>query len=68
MKSIIAQEVAGLPRGVARNVMKRVESSESRLMTSIPELLKKHFDQCKQPSLKSSIAGKSETFYVLING
>ncbi|XP_028417258.1 focadhesin-like [Dendronephthya gigantea] len=56
LKSIVAQEISNLPRGVEHSKMKAVQASENKSMSSIPEQLKKQYDKCKQPSLKSSIA------------
>ena len=56
LKSIVSEEVSNLPRGVAHNTIKSVETTESKSMASIPEFLKKEYEKCKQPSLKSFIA------------
>lgn len=65
-KNIISEEVSNLPRGVAHSKMKKFEISETKFMASIPELLRRQYDKCKQPALKCSIAGKINEF--IFNG
>ena len=61
LMSVVLEEVSNLPRGVAHSKIKSVETSENKLMASIPELLKRQYDKCKQPSLKSFIAGMEDS-------
>ncbi|XP_046860835.1 focadhesin-like isoform X2 [Xenia sp. Carnegie-2017] len=56
LKNILANEVSRIPRGVSYD-NQNVPTFDNKMMSSIPELLKRKYDNCKQPNLKGFLAG-----------